>query len=36
MRATPAGALLRLTPDHFALYHAYLEGLAERHARRVS
>ncbi|WP_290440061.1 phage integrase family protein [Burkholderia cenocepacia] len=29
VRATPARALLRLTPAHFALYRAYLEGLDE-------
>ncbi|WP_236862150.1 phage integrase family protein [Burkholderia pseudomallei] len=27
MRASPARATLRLTPGHFALYRAYLEGL---------
>ncbi|WP_333994528.1 phage integrase family protein [Burkholderia orbicola] len=29
MRASPARATLRLTPAHFALYRAYLEGLDE-------
>ncbi|MBU9336829.1 phage integrase family protein [Burkholderia multivorans] len=29
MRASPARATLRLTPGHFALYRAYLEGLDE-------
>ncbi|WJN72112.1 hypothetical protein [Burkholderia anthina] len=29
MRATPARVLLRLTPAHFTLYRAYLDGLDE-------
>ncbi|WP_230955347.1 hypothetical protein [Burkholderia vietnamiensis] len=29
MRASPTRATLRLTPAHFALYRAYLEGLDE-------
>ncbi|WP_230959932.1 hypothetical protein [Burkholderia cepacia] len=29
MRASPARATLRLSPAHFALYRAYLEGLDE-------
>ncbi|KVN49359.1 phage integrase family protein [Burkholderia ubonensis] len=29
MRTTSTRSLLRLTPDHFALYRAYLEGLDE-------
>ncbi|WP_233633928.1 hypothetical protein [Burkholderia cenocepacia] len=35
MRASPTRATLRLTPAHFALYRAYLDGLDEAtlHAR---